>query len=90
MKKSPGIAAPALGWHLETPSLVAAVASWPVAVKAAAKLSIAFPFFFHSLNGLRHLSWDLGLGFKNKTVIQTGWSVIALATVSTLYYTFLG
>nr|BAJ07113.1 succinate dehydrogenase subunit C [Corynespora cassiicola] len=80
------LAAPTLGWHLETQSMVAAVAAWPVAAKVAAKISIAMPFFFHSLNGLRHLSWDIGLGFKNKAVIQTGWSVIALSAAATLYY----
>jgi succinate dehydrogenase (ubiquinone) cytochrome b560 subunit len=84
------LAAPALGWHLETPSMVAAVASWPLIAKIAAKATVAFPFFFHSLNGVRHLSWDLGLGFKNKQVIQTGWAVVALTTASALYYTFLG
>ena len=84
------LAAPSLGWHLETPSLVAAVASWPVAVKVFAKLTVAFPFFFHSLNGLRHLSWDMGIGLANTTVKQTGWAVVGLTVVTSLYYTFLG
>ncbi|KAF2790803.1 succinate dehydrogenase subunit C [Melanomma pulvis-pyrius CBS 109.77] len=84
------LAAPTLGWHLETPSLVAAVASWPVAVKIAAKATVALPFFFHSLNGFRHLAWDLGIGFTNKVVIQTGWTVVGLTVATTLYYTLLG
>ncbi|KAF2021083.1 cytochrome b560 subunit of succinate dehydrogenase [Aaosphaeria arxii CBS 175.79] len=84
------LAAPALGWHLETPSLVAAVASWPVAVKIAAKATAAFPFFFHSINGIRHLTWDLGIGFKNKTVIQTGWTAVGLTVALGAYYTFVG
>jgi succinate dehydrogenase (ubiquinone) cytochrome b560 subunit len=84
------LAAPALGWHLETPSMVAAVASWPIFVKIAAKATLAFPFFFHAMNGLRHLAWDLGFGYKNKTVIQTGWAVVGLSVVSALYYSFLG
>ncbi|KAH7135357.1 mitochondrial succinate dehydrogenase cytochrome b560 subunit C [Dendryphion nanum] len=82
------LAAPALGWHLETQSLVAAVAAWPVAVKVAVKGFVALPFFYHSLNGFRHLAWDLGIGFKNKVVIQSGWTVVGLTVVSTLYYTF--
>lgn len=70
--------------------MVAAVAGWPIAAKIAAKATLAFPFFFHSLNGLRHLTWDLGLGFKNKTVMQTGWAVVGLSVVTGLYYTFVG
>ncbi|KAF2113830.1 hypothetical protein BDV96DRAFT_578395 [Lophiotrema nucula] len=84
------LAAPTLGWHLETPSMVAAVASWPAFAKISAKAFVAFPFFFHSLNGLRHLAWDLGIGFKNITVIQSGWTVVGLTVASALYYTFIG
>lgn len=84
------LAAPTLGWHLETPSMVAAVAAWPVYAKLSVKALAAFPFFFHSLNGLRHLSWDLGYGFKNITVIRTGWGVVGLTVVSALYYTIAG
>lgn len=84
------LAAPAMGWHLESQSMIAAVAAWPVAAKIAAKATLAFPFFFHTLNGLRHLSWDLGLGLTNKAVIRTGWGVVGLSVLSGLYYTFLG
>ncbi|KAF2705756.1 succinate dehydrogenase subunit C [Pleomassaria siparia CBS 279.74] len=83
------LAAPTFGWHLETPSLVAAVASWPVAVKLLAKATVAFPFFMHSINGLRHLAWDVGIGFTNKTVMQTGWAMIGLTVATSLYYTLL-
>ena len=31
----------------------------PTSVKVAAKTILAAPFAFHSLNGLRHLAWDL-------------------------------
>jgi succinate dehydrogenase (ubiquinone) cytochrome b560 subunit len=82
------LAAPYTGWHLETQSMVAAVAAWPVAVKLGIKSFFALPFFFHSYNGLRHLSWDLGLGFKNQQVIRTGWTAVALTFASTLYYVF--
>jgi succinate dehydrogenase (ubiquinone) cytochrome b560 subunit len=83
------LAAPYTGWHLETQSMVAAVAAWPVAAKIALKSFFAWPFFFHSFNGIRHLTWDLGLGFKNAQVIRTGWTAVALTAVSALYYTFL-
>ncbi|KAF2826926.1 mitochondrial succinate dehydrogenase cytochrome b560 subunit C [Ophiobolus disseminans] len=84
------LAAPYTGWHLETASMVATVAAWPAAVKVGLKAFFAFPFFFHSLNGVRHLSWDLGLGFKNAQVIRTGWSVVGLTIMTALYYTFAG
>lgn len=36
------------------------VAGLPDAVKYAGKTILAAPFAFHSWNGLRHLSWDMG------------------------------
>ncbi|KAF2816430.1 mitochondrial succinate dehydrogenase cytochrome b560 subunit C [Mytilinidion resinicola] len=83
------LAAPTLGWHLETPSLVAAVAAWPVVVKVTAKLAIAVPFFYHSFNGVRHLVWDFGKGMTNQAVVRGGWVVIALTAASSLWATFL-
>ncbi|KAF2651838.1 succinate dehydrogenase subunit C [Lophiostoma macrostomum CBS 122681] len=82
------LAAPALGWHLETPSMVATVAAWPVAAKVIAKFTLAMPFFYHSVNGLRHLAWDLGKGLKNQTVIRTGWTAVGASVVLSLYYSF--
>jgi len=36
------------------------VASLPDTAKYAGKFVLALPFTFHSLNGLRHLAWDMG------------------------------
>ncbi len=57
-------------------------------LKGAAKLVFAVPFTFHSFNGVRHLLWDVGVGFTNQQVIRTGWSVIGLTVVTSLYYVF--
>jgi succinate dehydrogenase (ubiquinone) cytochrome b560 subunit len=84
------LAAPYTGWHLETQSMVAAVAAWPAFVKIGLKSFFAFPFFFHSFNGLRHLAWDLGIGFKNTQVIRTGWTAVGVTVVASLYYIFAG
>jgi succinate dehydrogenase (ubiquinone) cytochrome b560 subunit len=77
--------APITGWHLESASMVAAFATWPVALKIATKFAIAMPFTFHSFNGIRHLVWDIGRQFTNKAVIRTGWTVVGVSTLSALY-----
>jgi succinate dehydrogenase / fumarate reductase cytochrome b subunit len=35
-----------------------------------------YAFFFHLLNGIRHLFWDIGKGFEIPTVNKTGWLVV--------------
>lgn len=79
------LVSPLAGWHLESASMAAAVAAWPVAAKVAAKFAVALPFTFHSFNGLRHLGWDVGAGIKNATVIRTGWAAVGVSVVSALY-----
>jgi len=79
------LVSPVLGWHLDSASMAAAFAAWPVALKVATKALIAFPFTFHSFNGVRHLVWDLGKEFKNKEVINTGLVVFGLTGITTLY-----
>jgi succinate dehydrogenase (ubiquinone) cytochrome b560 subunit len=83
------LVAPLLGWHLESASIAAAFASWPVLAKMGVKAFFAWPFTFHSLNGIRHMLWDAGSQFSNKQVIMTGWTVVGLSVVSALGLTFL-
>jgi len=78
-------AAPYLGWELTSASIAATVAAWPVAAKVLLKGAVAFPFAFHSFNGLRHLYMDVGAGFMNKQFILSGWVVFGLSAVGTLY-----
>ena len=40
----------------------------------------SFAFFYHLCNGIRHLSWDIGLGMNIKTVYLTG-SLVWIATL---------
>jgi succinate dehydrogenase / fumarate reductase cytochrome b subunit len=42
---------------------------------------IFFIFFFHMINGLRHLSWDFGLGLEIKNVYITGTFVFCISLV---------
>lgn len=83
------LAAPTLGWHLESQSLIAAVAGWSAWAKGAAKFTASMPFFYHAFNGVRHLVWDTGKALSNKAVAQTGWAVVGASVVTSLYFSFL-
>ncbi|MBX9621403.1 MAG: succinate dehydrogenase, cytochrome b556 subunit [Alphaproteobacteria bacterium] len=39
-------------------------------------LGWSFSFFYHLCNGIRHLLWDIGIGYEIATVRKTGWTVI--------------
>ena len=79
------LVAPVLGWHVETASIAAAFGAWPFALKVFAKFAASMPFTYHSFNGLRHLMWDFGAGLTNKQVQVTGWSVVGISVVSSLF-----
>lgn len=79
------LASPLFGWDITSTTMAAAFGAWPLALKALAKFTVAFPFAFHGWNGIRHLVWDLGKEFSNKAVIRTGWTVVGLSTASALY-----
>jgi len=40
-------------------------------------------FFFHLLNGIRHLIWDAGYGFTKRVYRSSGWIVVVCALVLT-------
>ncbi|EOD51231.1 Succinate dehydrogenase/Fumarate reductase transmembrane subunit [Neofusicoccum parvum] len=82
--------APLTGWHLESQSIAAAFGAWSVGAKVATKSLLAAPFVYHSWNGLRHIAWDFAVGINNASVIKTGWTVVAVSTVSTLALAFYG
>jgi succinate dehydrogenase / fumarate reductase, cytochrome b subunit len=43
-----------------------------------------FAFFYHLLNGVRHLFWDLGLGFERRQWHASGWFAVLGAVVLTI------
>merc|ERR1712106_810135 len=49
-----------------------------------AKFSLAFPFMFHTCNGVRHLFWDLGYGFSLRALSKPAGSLL-----DHLYYCLL-
>lgn len=49
-------------------------------------LAVAFCFFYHLANGIRHLIWDFGYGFDRRQIRLSGWTVVAIAIAATLIY----
>jgi len=47
-------------------------------------LGWSWALFYHLLNGIRHLFWDVGVGYEMTTVRWTGWSVVLLSLLLTL------
>jgi succinate dehydrogenase / fumarate reductase, cytochrome b subunit len=43
-----------------------------------------FSFLFHLFNGLRHLCWDVGLGFERTQRHASGWIAVLAAVCATL------
>ncbi|CAL00251.1 succinate dehydrogenase cytochrome B subunit, mitochondrial [Aspergillus awamori] len=83
------LASPMLGWDLGSASAAAAFAALPVVAKVALKTTMALPFTYHCMNGVRHLIWDTGAGLTNPQVIKSGWTVVGLSTLSALILAFL-
>ena len=50
---------------------------------AAALAAFSFGFFYHLLNGVRHLFWDIGRGFGSRERRRSGWLVVAGALLLT-------
>lgn len=51
---------------------------------------IAFSLIYHLLNGLRHLVWDVGVGFSIKGLYTGGYTVAVLAALLTALLWYFG
>jgi succinate dehydrogenase / fumarate reductase, cytochrome b subunit len=49
-----------------------------------------YALFFHMCNGIRHLAWDLGLGFEKPEYHFTGWLAVGASTVLTVLVWIVG
>ena len=47
-------------------------------------LGFSFALFFHLCNGIRHLFWDVGLGFELKTAYASGTAVVIASIAMTV------
>lgn len=83
------LAAPLIGWHLESASMVAAFGALPLAVKAGAKFLVAWPFVFHAINGVRHALYDMAVGFNKVTIVRGGWYIWGASIVGAFGLLFI-
>lgn len=81
--------APALGWHLESASLAAGFAAWPVILQFLSKFMVGWTFTFKTFQGVRHLIWDTASMITNPQVNKSGWFVVGASAVSALALCFL-
>ncbi len=59
----------------------ALLASW---IGRVILLAWTLALFYHLCNGIRHLFWDIGLGFELKTAYASGWAVVIASVALTL------
>ena len=52
-------------------------------------LDWTFSFFFHLANGVRHLFWDVGLGFELRQANASAWFVVFATVAMTAAYWLL-
>ena len=53
-------------------------------------LGWSIAFFFHLLNGIRHLAWDAGWGFELPAAYKTGYAVLIGTAVLTILAWVIG
>jgi succinate dehydrogenase / fumarate reductase cytochrome b subunit len=64
----------------------ARVLQHPLSRVALIVFSVAF--FYHLLNGVRHLTWDAGHGFEKRVARRSGWTVFLLSLIATAGFWF--
>lgn len=62
--------------------------SFPAYIVMSGKFILAAPFFFHSLNGVRHLIWDTGRMLDLPGVYHSGYVVLALTALLSSIFVF--
>lgn len=49
-------------------------------------VGFSFAFFYHFMNGIRHLMWDTGHGLERRSARMSGWIAFIAAVVCTLAF----
>jgi succinate dehydrogenase / fumarate reductase cytochrome b subunit len=52
-------------------------------------IGFSFAFFYHLLNGARHMTWDTGHGLERRDARLSGWIVFLGAIATTALFWFL-
>lgn len=66
------------------PQLVQSIANnVPASIIFTFKAAILGSLVYHTLNGVRHLLWDMGIGFKLRELYLSGYVVVALTALIT-------
>ena len=64
-------------------------AQYNPAIIWTAKMGFGFAFWYHMINGFRHLAWDFGKGFQLPTLYKSGYAVIGASTATALMTSFM-
>lgn len=83
------LVSPYAGWDLSSATIAATFGSLPWAAQSLVKFAVAWPVVLHSINGLRHLTWDGAKGFNSSFIIKTGWAAVSATTLIVGYMVFL-
>ncbi|GAA6000257.1 hypothetical protein JCM10207_007927 [Rhodosporidiobolus poonsookiae] len=78
------LGAPAFGANLDSATLLELYSSLPTWLQFSAKALIAGPAAYHSINGFRHLGWDMGYFLQLKSSYMAGYAVLGASAVATV------
>jgi len=68
----------------------AAVIGWlDTIIGRLALLGWSIAYFFHFSNGIRHLFWDVGMGFEMRQANASAWLVLVATVLLTAVYWLL-
>ncbi|KIM26273.1 hypothetical protein M408DRAFT_330656 [Serendipita vermifera MAFF 305830] len=77
------LAAPVVGVPLDSAHIIDFIHQLPEWAKLSGKTILSAPFVFHTLNGMRHLQWDVVKGMNNAAVKRSGYAVLAGTVLGT-------
>jgi succinate dehydrogenase (ubiquinone) cytochrome b560 subunit len=60
----------------------------PWIVNGGVKFLLSFPFVFHFINGIKHLIYDAGIGFKKASIVAGERLLWASSVLGSLYMAF--